>query len=337
MLRKIANYIKLSFFIFFCGVCFSQSVSKNIDYNFVYNLPFKEGKKVYILQGYNGRYSHRGDYALDFRLRKGNEIFAAREGTIVSTEDDNTKGGPRKKFLTKGNHIIIKHSDGTFAAYWHLSHKGVLVKIGESVQKGQLIGISGNTGYSSRAHLHFDVYYFENGKQITIPTKFQTANGIEELKVYHSYRKPSDLGLNEKVTIPKNIDKIEYRFNDASVPPEYHRSYSWIVTESKVQYILDSYGSILKDTTIEISELKWEQCKNAFLNCGIKNHKNSNSNQGCTGGTSVTIKTWLNGKENFSGTNYYCGGKTEGNLTGDTEKFLLNIQLGIDPDIFSND
>jgi hypothetical protein len=99
---------------------------------------------------------------------------------------------------------------------------------------------------------------------------------------------------------------------------------------------LESYGTILKDTTIEISDLKWEQCKTAFLNCGIKNQQESDNNLGCTGGTAISIITWLNGKETFSGTSYSCGGKKTGNLIGDTDNFLLNIEMGIDPSIFKH-
>ena len=314
---------------------YSQDTSSSIDTNYIYGLPIYSSKKVRIIQGYNGKYSHKGDYALDFRLRKGSIVCAARKGIIYKVEDQFTKGGPKKKYLSKGNYIIIKHSDGTYAAYWHLGPKGVVVKVGESVLKGDIIGFSGNTGYSSWPHLHFDVYYFSNGKQITIPTKFETHKGIKQLKVYRRYKKPiSTIDKTEKNTIPKNFNKIEYHFQDASVPPVYHRSYSWIITESTIRYVANSYGTILKDTTQQISLEKWEQCKTAFLNCGIKNKKESEFNVGCTGGTSITLRTWLNEKENFSGTASKCGGEIDGNLTGDTEKFLSKIKEGIDPTFY---
>jgi hypothetical protein len=134
--------------------------------------------------------------------------------------------------------------------------------------------------------------------------------------------------------IPKNFNIIEYHFQDASVPPEYHRSYSWIITESSIRYVSNSYGTILKDTTQQISPEKWEQCKTAFLNCGIKNLKKKEIERGCTGGTSVSIHTWLNDTENFSGTIYRCGGSKEGNLAGDTEKFLSKIKEGIHPTFY---
>lgn len=169
---------------------FSQNVANPIDTSYVYDLPYEIGLKVYVLQGYNGSYSHRGQYALDFRLRKGNSVLAAREGIVSNVEDNNSKGGPFKKYSNNGNYVIISHSDGTYAAYWHLSHKKVFVKKGDAVQKGQLIGLSGNTGYSSSAHLHFDVYCMKNNVKLTIPTKFQTSKGVQLLRVYHKYCKP---------------------------------------------------------------------------------------------------------------------------------------------------
>jgi murein DD-endopeptidase MepM/ murein hydrolase activator NlpD len=313
----------------------SQNGLSSFDSNYVYELPVKGSKKALIIQGYNGKYSHKGDYALDFRLKKGSIVCAAREGIVHKVEDQFKKGGPNKKYLSKGNYIIIKHSDGTYAAYWHLGYKGVVVKVGETVQKGDIIGFSGNTGYSSWPHLHFDVYYFSNGKQVTIPTKFETSKGIKQLKVYRRYKKPSPLiDKNEKNSIPKNFNKIEFHFQDASVPPKYHRSYSWIITDSNIRYVLDSYGTILKDTTQQISLEKWEQCKTAFLNCGIKNKKAESTKKGCTGGTRITIKTWLNEKENFSGFASECGGEIEGNLSGDTDKFLKTIKEGIHPTFY---
>lgn len=331
------SFLLLSFLLLNVFNSIAQKNLLSIDTNYLYSLPCDDSKKVMVIQGYNGKYSHKGDFALDFRMKKGSKVHAARDGIVFETVGEFQKGGPKKKYLSKGNHIIIKHKDGTFASYWHLSYKGIFVKTGDTIQRGQLIGLSGNTGYSSWPHLHFDVYYFRYGQQVTIPTKFETSKGIKQLKVYRKYCKPKpNHGNTDKLQLPKNIDKIEYRFQDASVPPEYHRSYTWIIKQGKIQYILDSYGTILKDTTIEISDFKWEQCKTAFLKCGIKNQKSTESNQGCSGGTRVTIRTWLNGKEIFLGSKYICGGRTEGNLAGDTDKFLLNIEMGIDPEVFRN-
>ncbi|MCB9032388.1 MAG: hypothetical protein H6553_00965 [Chitinophagales bacterium] len=48
------------------------------------------------------------------------------------------------------------------------------------------------------------------------------------------------------------IDKVEYRYDDSSIPPEYHRSYIISVTSNKAQIVIDVYGDIILDTNFVI-------------------------------------------------------------------------------------
>ncbi len=73
---------------------------------------------------------------------------------------------------------MIQHIDGSIASYWHLQKDGTLVKLGDNVKKGQAIAMSGNTGYSAFAHLHFQVVD-KDGKQIL--TRFYTKKGARYL------------------------------------------------------------------------------------------------------------------------------------------------------------
>lgn len=157
----------------------------------IYDLPYEEDKHVFIAQGYNGIWSHRGEYSLDFRLRKGKLVLAARDGVVIEVVDKFEKGGPFKKYISQGNYVIVKHDDGTYSSYWHFMHQGVFVKAGQRVSRNQPIGKSGSTGYSSMAHLHFTVYYYnEKGIYTTMPTKFYTSRGIKQLKALGLYKRP---------------------------------------------------------------------------------------------------------------------------------------------------
>jgi murein DD-endopeptidase MepM/ murein hydrolase activator NlpD len=75
--------------------------------------------------------------------------------------------------------VIIKHADGTFADYHHLKSGSALVKLGDQVKVGQPIGLSGNTGYSTKPHLHFAVFQAIDGKKVrSLPFRLKTDRGI---------------------------------------------------------------------------------------------------------------------------------------------------------------
>jgi hypothetical protein len=152
----------------------------------IYSLPWAKGKKVLLIQAYDSKMSHRNEVALDFKMKKGTQICAARNGIVTSLREDSDKGGLKDENLSDGNYIIIKHNDGTEAHYWHLQKDGVLANIGDTVKTGQLIGLSGNTGYTAFPHLHFEVV---NSKGSQIPTRFYTRKGIKYLRPVNWYKR----------------------------------------------------------------------------------------------------------------------------------------------------
>lgn len=104
-----------------------------------------------ITQYFRG-WRHTG---IDIACKSASNIYAARAG-VVEKAGWNSGG--------YGNRIIIKHSDGSKTLYAHLKAKGILVSTGESVKKGQVIGLMGSTGRSTGNHLHFEV--IERGSRI---------------------------------------------------------------------------------------------------------------------------------------------------------------------------
>lgn len=156
---------------------------------YIYSLPFETGKKVFLVQGYESMFSHKGNKALDFKVKTGTKICAARSGVVIAARGNSDKRGLKPENLADGNYIFIQHEDGSIAQYWHFKKDGVLVQQGDNITNGQLIGYSGNTGYSAFPHLHFEVRGPDSkGNYSDLPTRFYTQEGIIYLRPGKFYR-----------------------------------------------------------------------------------------------------------------------------------------------------
>ncbi|MEV0410744.1 LysM peptidoglycan-binding domain-containing M23 family metallopeptidase [Streptomyces sp. NPDC050448] len=82
---------------------------------------------------------------VDFIASSGTTVRAVGAGTVVSAG----WGG------AYGNEVVIRHADGKYSQYGHLSQ--LSVSVGQSVTAGQTIGLSGSTGNSTGPHLHFEI------------------------------------------------------------------------------------------------------------------------------------------------------------------------------------
>ncbi len=161
------------------------------DTSFVYHLPYATNTSHRLVQGYFSRYSHKNRIALDFKMKRGTEIFAARNGIVVRLKEDGNIGGWNKRYRPDGNFIVIQHEDGSRAGYWHLQKDGALVNMGDTILQGQLIALSGKTGYTLFPHLHFLVWRFDNaGQWQQIATRFKTSKGNLYLRPFKKYRNP---------------------------------------------------------------------------------------------------------------------------------------------------
>jgi len=180
-----------------------------------YYAPFSGTK--YILQGWKGKTSHGGHnprypYALDIVDKVPGtkfDILAVKDGKVTSTGWDNGFG----------NYIIIKHNDGLYSEYAHLSK--VDVKKNQSIQRGKIIGKSGNTGsYAEGVHLHL---------------QFST-NGF-----------PSNMGNTPN---SKMVDFVEFSISAVENIDTSYRTHPFIsqnfIHEGSKGSIIDGAGSIIK-------------------------------------------------------------------------------------------
>ena len=166
------------------------------DSSYVYSLPFRDGRRYYCVQGYFSMFTHRERAALDFKMKPGSSICAARGGVVVRVKEDGVKGGMRSRYRKDGNHVVIEHADGSRAGYWHLQTNGALVNAGDTVKQGQPIALSGNTGMTSFPHLHFIVWDFSTDRVFQqMPTRFRTTKGTGYLRAIRGYRKPTNDSL----------------------------------------------------------------------------------------------------------------------------------------------
>ncbi|MGB3607601.1 M23 family metallopeptidase [Psychroserpens sp.] len=136
---------------------------KMTSYDTLYNyqLPFPKNKTYQILQGNQTNFTHKGifsTYALDFKMPVGDTVCAARSGYVAGVVKKFSKNGKDKSYRDYANYITLYHDDGTFSQYVHLKENGALVNVNDYVEKGQAIGLSGNTGWSTEPHLHFAVF-----------------------------------------------------------------------------------------------------------------------------------------------------------------------------------
>ena len=97
-------------------------------------------------------YNGKGHNGVDFQAAPGTRVKAALDGIVMGTGDTDKVC----KGASFGKWVFIKHNNGLSTIYAHLS----LIKAveGQKVKTGDVIGYSGNTGYSTGPHLHFSVY-----------------------------------------------------------------------------------------------------------------------------------------------------------------------------------
>lgn len=116
-----------------------------------FKLPWHQGVTRFVSQGNRSFTSHRALHlcAWDFVMPIGTPVLAAGDGKVVQVEMNHDGIG------YYANVITIEHPNGVRTGYAHLKKDSAVVKVGDHVNQGQMIALSGLTGQTPFPHLHF--------------------------------------------------------------------------------------------------------------------------------------------------------------------------------------
>ena len=175
------------------------------------------GVHVYAQYGYKG---HNG---IDFATPTGTPILAPHSGKVIEAAFDANGYGYYLKIENDVEGSVLAHNSK------------LLVKVGDTVVEGQQVSLSGNTGNSTGAHLHWGYYKFPRNRQngyggvIDQAPLLNTQNMPSEM-----YGKPNSYDLTNKESMKVVIDA----FNDFMTPGKYMKvvDSEKIINELKVKY-----------------------------------------------------------------------------------------------------
>ncbi len=129
-------------------------------------------------------YSGRGHTGVDFRASIGTPIKSAMSGVVSGVGNTDLVRG----CYSYGKWIMVKHPNGLSTLYAHLSLPSVAT--GQPVNVGEIIGYSGNTGYSTGPHLHFGVYATQGVQIKSFDNSVNCKGAIIPLADFKAYLNP---------------------------------------------------------------------------------------------------------------------------------------------------
>lgn len=181
------------------------------------------------------KYTYQGKEITDFHngidLIGGSEIVAFADGIVTAICNSGVQYG-------QACYVRLKHNNGWQTLYYHLASGSVCVKVGQSVKKGQKLGIMGATGKATGVHLHFQIDkggsassinpydYIFNGKELVVSKPTNPSNGdtvyivvagdtlsgiaskygttYQKLAEYNGISNPNLILVGQKIRIPNS-------------------------------------------------------------------------------------------------------------------------------------
>jgi len=166
------------------------------ELNYHVEVEAQNGAFDIIITDENGKsYKNNGDNNEDYHAF-GKELIAPCDAEVVLVVDGikDNKPGEMNLYFILGNTVILKTDNDEYLLFTHFKQNSIVVKQGENVEKGELLGLCGNSGNSSEPHLHFHIQNVEDINQATGAKSY-----FEEIYVNGELKKDYSPIKNEKI------------------------------------------------------------------------------------------------------------------------------------------
>jgi hypothetical protein len=149
------------------------------------------------------------------------ELYAVAPGTVVRVKSDLVDHPPFNLppyeltlETALGNHVIIDIGGGAYAMYAHVRHSSPTVEVGDTVEKGQVVGLLGNTGSSDAPHLHLHISTCESGITCVdrpyVLEKYTSLNRLPNYPPFVVYTGPSEVMPVFSKRLPMNNEVLSF-------------------------------------------------------------------------------------------------------------------------------
>lgn len=141
-----------------------------------YHYEYDEVRYAYDFVQVKDSYSYEGDPLLNESYYSFDQpVLAPAAGTVIAVVDgiEDNIPGDMNAAQPEGNMVVIEHEHGEKSMLAHFKKDSIVVKVGDKVEAGQLLGTCGNSGNSSEPHIHFQVSkQQDDGSELVIPVSF---------------------------------------------------------------------------------------------------------------------------------------------------------------------
>lgn len=221
----------------------------------------KYGNRTFMMKGEEVSDYHKGIDLID-KTNKSDYITAYEDGTILDTRDS-IKGYDTVK--SSGNYVYIQHENNYTTKYQHIKLGSITVKKGDKIKKGDILGYTGDTGYATGIHLHFEIRK-NNIQEDPLPY----LEGTKSITSIKTYLLTPTTKNEEENQIEITIDNLRVRDNPNGnilgyankgiyniISKETKNDYTWYQVETNKYIAYDPNWAILylKATSVSKEEI----------------------------------------------------------------------------------